>query len=67
MDKQTVFTPRIVRHSVTSLKMTRLAVFESNASTSTSKFKREGKAVLIAAGFCLAIWVLIVWVALLQA
>ncbi|MCC6940063.1 hypothetical protein [Novosphingobium sp.] len=60
MNKLTVVTPTIINHSVTSLKVTRIKVSESSAAT--SKFKREGKAVLMAAGLCLAIWMVLAWV-----
>lgn len=60
MQKLTVVTPTIINHSVTSLKVTRIKVSESSAET--SKFKRDGKALLMAAGFCLAVWMVLAWV-----
>ena len=64
MSKLTVVRPTIINHSVTSLRVTRIKV--SGGSTASSKFMREGKAVLIAAGFCLAIWMAIAWVMMIK-
>lgn len=64
VSKLTVVTPTIINHSVTNLRVTRIKV--TGASVATSKFKREGKAVLAAAGFCLAIWMAIVWVMMIK-
>lgn len=60
MNKLTVVTPTIIKHTVTGIKVKRIKVVGSPAAT--SKFMREGKAVLVAMGLCLVVWSAIAWV-----
>lgn len=59
MARLTFVTPRIVRHSVTGIRMTRLHVY--GPSIMPSKFSRGAKGVLAAAVVSTAIWAAIIW------
>lgn len=59
MARLTFVTPRIVRHSVIGIRMTRLRVY--GPSIMPSKFSRGAKGVLGAAVVSTAIWAAIIW------